>query len=177
MRAFIALPLAAAFVLGACGSSEDLAEDGEVTAEEVASAAASFDGPRPGEYRNTVEIEEFTMPGMPAAMMGQMSGQMTGRFSHSFCLSETDGEKAVKQMTDNMGRGDCTYRKLEVSGNRVEGDMTCNSPEGGTGTYRFSGTTSTEGVDMDMEMKQEMPGGGPGMHMKAKFKQERVGDC
>lgn len=179
MRFVLLMPIMTGFVLAACSSGgADADGDGKVAQEEAVGALASMDAPRPGQYRTTFEMQEFNMPGMPKGMIDQMSGSIGGNFSMTYCQTESDNEDAVRQMTDNMGRGDCTYNTFEVSGNSFTVDMTCTPPDGGAGTYKMTGTTSSEGTDMQMEMQQQMPGmqGGP-MTMKAHMTSERIGDC
>lgn len=181
MRSMMVLPLAAACALAGCGSDggADADGDGEITAAEAAREMASMDAPRPGQYRTTIEIEEFNIPGMPQSMMNQMSGNFTGNFSSTYCQAEADSERAVKDMTDAIGRGDCTYNSFDVSGNSFSVDMTCNNPEGGgQGRYKLNGTMHSTGSDLQMEMEQQVPdmAGGP-MTMKAHMTSERIGDC
>jgi hypothetical protein len=179
MRVTMALPLAAAFVLAACGSSSssDANGDGKISTQEAASAAAKMDAPRPGKYKTTVNLLDFTMPGMPAAMLERLKGSMTSNMTTTFCQTGDNRKQAIKDMTDAMGRGNCTYNSLDISGNNFDVDMSCTSPQGGTGHYKVNGTVSSEGTDMTMEITQDMPQGGGQMHMKTHAVSTRIGDC
>ena len=182
MRMILALPLAAAFALSACGSSDEPAEDGaasgdEVSLEDAAKASKKIDAPRKGQYKTRFEIIDFAIPGMPAAMMTQMSGSFSGQMESTYCQTD-DGEDAARRMTDNVGRGDCTYNSFDASANRISADMICTGERGAKGHYKLDGMMSGEGSDLIMEMDQEMPeNSGGALHMKARVVSERIGDC
>ena len=179
MRVTMALPLVAALVLGACGSSGGSADsngDGKVSAGEVAAAASKMDTPRPGKYQTKVELIDFSMPGMPAGMANQIKGSMTGNMDVTYCETGKDRKESIKDMTDAMGRGNCTYSKMNVAGGSFDVDMTCTSPEGVKGHYVMNGTMTPTSRDMTMDMTQDMSGG-RSMHMKSHVVSTRIGDC
>ena len=179
MRVTMALPLVAALVLGACGSSGGSADsngDGKVSAGEAVSAASKMDAPQPGKYQTKVELIDFSMPGMPAGMTNQIKGSMTGNMDVTYCETGKDRQASIKDMTDAMGRGNCTYNKMNVSGGTFDVDMTCAGREGGNGHYLINGTMTSTSRDMPMDMTQAMPGG-QSMHMKSHVVSTRIGDC
>ena len=179
MRVRMALPLGAALVLAACGSSGGSADkngDGKISTGEVAAAASKIDTPEPGKYQTKVEIIDFSMPGMPAGMMNQIKGSMTGNMDVSYCETGGDREASIKDMTDAMGRGNCTYNKMNVSGGTFDVDMTCKDPQRGEGHYVINGTLTSTSRDMTMDMTQAMPGG-QSMHMKSHVVSTRIGPC
>ena len=180
MRVTMALPLGAALVLAACGSSGGSADsngDGKVSTAEAASAVSKIDAPLPGKYKTTVNLIDFTMPGMPPAMQAQIKGRMAGNMEATYCETGLDRKGSIKQMTDNMGRGNCTYNKMDVTGRSFDVDMNCTTPQGGKGHYVINGTMTSDSRDMTMEVTQDTPQGGGPMHMKSHIVSTRIGAC
>lgn len=188
MRTSRLAPLAAALLLAACGGSTEeqtsaaggADEAGGVSNEAVASRAESMVQPRPGEYRTTVELLEFYMPGMSDAVQQQMRSAMGASLTQSrdFCLTPEEAEaNGPQNMAKNLAQSNCTMDKFHVSGNTIAADMSCKGSDGaGAGKMRMEGQMSAEGSVMTMAMDQEMPGAGT-MHMKMKVTSERTGDC
>lgn len=180
MRKLLALPLVSALALAACGSPEsaDSDGDGEITGEEAMARASQMEAPAPGLYRNTVEVLELEIPGMPAGVMEQAKGSFSGNMSTTYCQTVEDSEKSLRDMTDGMGQGNCTYNTFDVSGGKINVAMTCSGDDGTSGNYKMSGAIASNGVDMTMEVDQTAPGmPGGSMHMKARVQSERIGDC
>lgn len=175
MRAMTLMGPLAALALAACGSGADEDGDGTITTAEAAKETADATLPEPGLYKITVDIEEMTIPGMPAEMAEQMKQAATAQMSIENCLTEADRVNMVKEMAP---QGDqCTYDKYDLSGGRIDAKMTCKTPDGGTATTTMVGTVSSTGVDMVMENTQTGGATQAGTHMKMRMKNQRIGEC
>src|SRR5688500_5415767 len=95
MRPIHALPLAAAILLAACGGDADSDGDGNVSAEEAAAEAEGMVQPLPGQYRASIELLEFDVPGMPESAKQQMQQIFAGGLAegNTFCMTEEDAAK------------------------------------------------------------------------------------
>lgn len=179
MRMIHTLPVAAAILLAACGGDADTDGDGAVSGDEIAAEAAGLVQPRPGQYRTSLELIEFDVPGMPEGAKEQMqeifaSGLAEG---NTFCMTEAEAaENGPEEMVKNLAESDCTMNSFNVSGNKVTADMQCASEGGGTSTVKMDGTMTAESSSMTMDMSQEMPNVGQ-TKMKMRVNSERIGDC
>ncbi len=179
MRFTIALPLIAAIALAGCNKEPD----GPKTAEQIKAEASQLAKPLPGQYRSTVKLTNFSIPGMPAEKAAQLKGMFsaTGK-SSEFCLSPADADKGFEEFSKRMAQGKCSFEKFNATAGTLDAKMTCQTGKGMTGTYEMHGTFSATGSQMAMKVNQSaagqmagMPGGG--MMMEAEVTNERIGDC
>jgi hypothetical protein len=177
MRRITFVSLAAVMALSACSDGgADKDGDGKITGEEAAVEAREAILPEPGLYRATVEIEEMTVPGMPAGMADQMKQSMAAQMSIENCLTEADRANMVKEMVPDSGDS-CTYDKYEMSGGKIDAKLTCKAPDGGTVVTTMNGTFTSTGVDMVLENTQSGGRQENGTHMKMRMKNTRIGEC
>ena len=179
MHMISGLPLAGLLVLAACGGGDsDAARAASGGSGDVVPGAAAGGGtePRPGEYRATMELLEFDMPGITPEVRQMMMSNPNGFFdqAQTFCITEEDGahEAMLQDMVDN----DCTVESFDVSGNRFDGVMQCSGDDGMSGQIIMSGTTSATSYSMTMDNRQNLPGG-EAVHMRMRMDAERIGDC
>lgn len=176
MRSITFVSLAAALALSACsGGDADKDNDGTITGEEAAAETAGATLPEPGLYKATVEIQEMAMPGMPAGMAEQMKQTVAAQMSIETCLTQADRANMVKNMAPEQDG--CKYDKYELSGGKIDAQMTCKTPDGGTAVTTMKGTVSSTGVDMVMENTQQGGTQEAGSHMKMRMQNKRVGEC
>jgi hypothetical protein len=176
MRRITFVSLAAGMALAACsGGGADKDGDGKITDQEVAAETAAG-LPDPGLYKVTVEIQELAIPGMPAGMGEEMKRSMSANMATETCLTEADREEAIKTW-GKPGGEDCTYNKYQMSGGKIDADLSCKTPDGGTMAYIMKGSLGSTGADMTVEGTQQ--GGDPNnaMRMKMRMKSERIGEC
>ncbi len=173
MRSMIVLPLAAAFALSACGGGADSDGDGKITTEEAAAEAADagFTGPRPGQYKVKTEILELNVPGMPAGMSVDTMNKMAGGMDVTYCITEQDAAKAAREMAAQSSQGECEFQKYEITGGRIDTEMSCRGADGKATTIKTNGTIDADGMDITAEIAA------PGMSQKMHVVHERVGDC
>lgn len=178
MRPIIAMPLLAAFALAACGSEKSA--DQPKTLEEVKQEAAKIEGPKPGQYRSSVKMLEFDIPGLPPQAADQMKQMMSGQKSqtHEYCLTEADTKGGYEEMVKKGQQGNCTFDRFEATSSTIDAVMTCKMEQGMVSNVTMKGTTRHDGMTMDMDMVQNdanIPGGK--MHMKMQMVSQRLGDC
>lgn len=167
--------------LASCGPKQEKQEaSGPKSMEEVKQEAAKLDRPSPGQYRQTVEITRMEVPGMPPEAAEQMKTMMQKAQAREFCLTREDSEKGFRDMFKDMGKrdGQCTWSRFDANGGRLDAEMNCKSPQGGTGVIKLAGTVSETGSDVTMSMdtsgaKQPMGNMKMTMHMTS----QRLGDC
>jgi hypothetical protein len=179
MRTIHVLPLVAAILLAGCGDKAGENGEGAVSHEEAAAAAAGVPAPQPGQYRTSVELLEFEIPGMTDQMKAQMRSIVGGELAkgNTSCLTpEEAAANGPKRMAENMAEGNCTFNKFDVSGETISADMQCTGDDGLTSHVLMSGTMTQTSSDMTMTMDHAMEGVGQ-VRMKMHLKSERTGDC
>jgi hypothetical protein len=179
MRSYHTLPLVAAVVLAACGSSADQDGDGAISNQEAAAAMESAIQPKPGQYRTSVEVVEFEIPGVAPEMRDQMRAMMTGQGqqTNTFCLTPEEAAKnGPQEMVKNMADANCSFQKFDVSGGNIKAEMQCSGDGGGVSKVSMDGKMTESSSDMTMTMDMEQGAQGK-MHMKMRVKSERTGDC
>lgn len=170
-----ALPLALGLGLAACNQASDTPK----TAEEVKAEVAKAERPEPGQYRTTIKVTDFSIPGMPAERAAQMKGMFgdTGK-TIEYCLTKADADKGFEEVNRRAAQGDCTYDRFSASGGKIDARMTCKTAQGMTMAYEMQGTFSSTASQMSMKSDTSMPGmPGKGMHMEAEVTNQRIGDC
>lgn len=162
-----------ALALGGCGE-QGSEPAGNTAAAEKAAAEIAFRF-QPGQYRTTIEVQNVTMPGMPAAAQDQMRAMFAKGMTSEYCLKPEDAAKGVEQMKSQMARGECQFETFEASGGTVKSAFTCKN-EGMEMRSTSEGTYSETGskVAIVADMKGQ---GGQAMHIEQTVKTERIGDC
>lgn len=176
MRMIRALPLVAAFVLAACGSSEEPAADEALSAEDVVAEAATAIKPNPGQYTSKIELLEFDMPGMPESAKAQMKQMAEGSMAegNSFCMTEADADP--KKMMENIAESQCTFNSFEVAGGTVKADMMCKGADGSDAQVQMDGQMTPDSSTMTMAMQQQLPAAGK-VSMTMRVTSTRTGEC
>jgi hypothetical protein len=175
----IAMPLIAALALAGCNKEPE----GPKTAEQVKDQASAIVKPQPGQYRTTMKITNFSIPGMPADKAAQMKGMFSASGkSTEFCLSPADADKGFEEFSKRMAQGKCSFDQFNATSGTLDAKMTCQTGQGMTGTYEMHGSFSATGSKMAMKVNQSAPGQmagmpGAGMMMEAEVTNERIGNC
>lgn len=176
---------AAALSLAACGSKEEAPGEGAVSsgetrsADDVAHEAAKLDRPKPGSYKQTIEVLEMNIPGLPKEAAEQMKAMTAKTQVQTICITDEDTDKGYKEMLQSVGKGgDCSYSKFDVAGGRLDAQMHCKTEGQGEAAMTMNGTVSETGSDitvgMDVTGGQQPMGA---MKMKMHLTTERIGDC
>jgi len=180
MHIRLILPLAAAIALSACGSKEQ-AKEGPVSPDDAAEQMSNLETPEAGQYKATVEVIEFDIPGLPDAQKEQMKQVFYGSLAqgHTYCLTKEEAANGAKEMAKKLAEGDCTFNDFKAGGNSLYADMSCKDKNGIQGSVKLAGTMSKDGSDMTMTMNQKVPNvpGEGTVNMKMHMVSQRVGDC
>ncbi|PEQ14733.1 hypothetical protein B2G71_02520 [Novosphingobium sp. PC22D] len=168
-----------ASLLAACDSSQAPQETGPKTMAEAKEEAGKINRPRPGQYKQVIEITKFELPNLPKEDSDKMAASLKTTQETEFCLTQEQSEKGFKDMFEDVGKGgECRYSRFDVSGGKVGAQLDCASVTEGTATFVLAGTVGPEGsdvtIDADMKNAQSPMGTAKiGMHMKT----TRLGDC
>ena len=168
----------ATVLLAGCGSPEPT-EGEPKTMIEAKAEASKIDRPRPGQYRQVVEITRFEMPTIPNEDSDRMAEMVKATQETEFCLTKEESEKGFRDMFQDVGKGgECRYSRFDVTGGKVDAQLDCASVTEGTATFVLSGNVGPNGSDVtiDADMKNPSSPTGTakiGMHMKT----DRLGDC
>jgi hypothetical protein len=171
---------AALFAIAGCGEEKKEPR----TADEVIAEAGKLDAPRPGQYETSVEMIDFSIPGIPAQQAEQMKSMMGGMGgkASAYCLTPAEAEKgfeeSVRKMTEGTGGMECEFGRFAVDGGKLDAALTCKGPQGMNADIALAGTAAAETSSMRMKMVQKaamIPGGEVRMEMRMDSK--RIGDC
>lgn len=176
----LALPLLA---LAACsGGGADKDGDGKITKEEVAAEAEAIKFSA-GEWENKVEIvdvkfDESKLPPEAKGMTGAIVKQMVGQVQTTKnCLTEEQAKKPGADFLAGAENDECTYKKFNLSGGKIDADIQCKGKEAGQeGNIKLAGTFTSSTYDMQMDMVMQSPQTGS-MTIKAKNSAKRIGEC
>lgn len=168
--------------LAACGSS------GPKSEEQVKQEISKIERPMPGQYKSSIKITKFEIPGLGAKEAEAFKGLMAGTAqTRTYCVSKAESDQGFKEMTKQFEKGKCTYERFDATGGRLDAKMTCETGQGMSSTVEISGTTTSEGSNMVLKMQQTgaKPSGanaiGPGMMGNANIEMEvsntRIGEC
>lgn len=184
MRRIATLPLIVltAVALAACGSP------GPKSEEQVKEEIAKIERPLPGQYKSSMKITKFEIPGLGAQEAEAFKSLMAGtEQARTYCITKEDSDQGFKEMTKQFEKGKCTYDRFDATGGRLDAKMTCETGQGMSSTIEISGTTTSEGSNMVIKMQQSAgkQGGanamGPAMMGNANIEMEvsnaRIGDC
>jgi hypothetical protein len=174
-----ALPMTVAVLSVLALSACDSADKGPKTAEQAKEEAAKLDRPTPGQYKQTMTITKFEIPGAPPEMTAQMKTAMAQAQEHTFCMTEAMADEGFREMFDKVGdEGECTYDRFDVSGGRLDAVLSCQNPREGKAQITMAGTVGENGSDVTVTVNQQggeapMANAQIAMHMVS----QRIGDC
>jgi hypothetical protein len=176
MKIYAALPILAAFALGACGSNEEEAEGTAAAGETVAM--------QPGQYQATIELQEFDVPGLEPEQVEQLQSMFASSVAegHTYCIAADEAETSARELAEKLADGDCTVNSFDYSGNTLAADMVCSlgeGPDAPSGPVKINGTIMEDSSTMTVAMEQSVPGvpGDGKVNMRVKMDSQRTGDC
>ncbi len=162
--------------LSACNQSGPGDQAGNATGKAQDVAADAAFQMQPGRYRAKVSVESIEIPGMPAAMAGQMKAMMDKASAQESCVTPQRAARGLDVVKDQMARGQCRYTRFDAVDGKLETAFTCQTGEGmamtATSRGNYSDTGSTIKVDAVLTGPQ-----GRTMHVVQTVVTERVGDC
>jgi hypothetical protein len=178
--ATVTLTALALVALAACNSG------GPKSEEQVKEEIAKIEKPQPGQYKSSMKVTKFEIPGLGAKEAEAFKGLMAGTAQNqTYCITKEESEQGFKEMTKQFEKGKCTYERFDATGGRLDARMTCEVGAGMTSTVEIAGTTTSEGSNMVLKINQTAKGGagqgfGPGggsMNIEMEVSSQRVGDC
>ena len=176
MRAIIALPLAAAFALSACGNDGEEAMTDEALAADEVSGVIEDNGtmPAPGEYATSVELIEFDAPNMAEEDVATARSEFEAGAGQPnlYCLTEDVTREA---WLSEMVEAECTLSRFTANGEEIDGAMMCSSDIGLNGRVELAGTSGEESSDLRMTYTLPAEAGEGTVRMRVTA--ERSGDC
>ena len=157
MKSAIALlPLLA--ILAACGKV-----DGELT---------------PGNWKNTMSMSKFEIPGAPAAIAQRASAMLGQQQTNEICLNAAQAKLGVRDFSRSMQQGDCKMEGFTQGSGKMSGKLVCTGGPMGATTMTMNGTYTMEKIEMTMggQVSQpQIPGGKANIEMK--ITSEHAGEC
>ena len=169
----------AAFAIGLAGCNQASNETTEAGGESVDPAEAAAEMAfqfKPGKYRTSIEIQRIDIPGMPAAMAGQMKAMMSQKTSSEYCISPEQAKRGLEVMKEHMSKGKCRFDQFDAKAGSVDSIFVCDTAEAmqlravSKGTYTETGSQAAVKADMTMP-------GGKSMHIEQTVTMERIGEC
>lgn len=156
------LPLAALALLSACGKA-----DGELN---------------PGNWKTTMKVTSFEVPGAPAEMQKQIKDRMAtmmgqGQSTES-CMTAEQAKAGVRDFSKKSQQGNCTLDPYTQGGGKMSGTLKCEGGMFGADGMKMEGTYDANKVDMAMSAdinQPALPGGKASIKMSVVS--ERTGDC
>lgn len=175
------LLLACALPLAGCNNSPEIDEKNasvDEVAAKVREASGSGTFVQPGEWRSTVVIEQFDIPGMPAEAVKNMKSAVAQNQQHSFttCLEEEEAKRPEGSFF--TGNQACRYEHFTMGDGKIDAAMRCPAGDGMTQVMTMKGTYGPDRYDMRMVMKGEgVEGPVSKMTMTMRVESRRLGQC
>lgn len=143
------------------------------------SACGAADGElKEGNWKNTMTMTKFEIPGAPAAMAQQTKSVLGKKQSTEICLNAAQAKAGVREFSSAMQQGDCKMENYKQGGGTMSGTMVCKGSAMGDTALKMDGTYTQEKVAMTLSgdiSQKSLPGGKATMGMSVTS--ERVGDC
>ena len=169
----------AALVLAACSDKgADADNDGKVSETEAKTEMAKGGAmaTKPGLWEVKTSFSDVTVEGVPKAVAAQMKTQMAKGVTVSSCLTKEQVDKPGTDFFGGSPEANCTFDKLDRSGNTTMIEMTCKPVGGMTLKSIMNGSFAAESYKLDVV--QTMQGGPVGnVKMTGIAEGTRVGDC
>jgi len=135
--------------------------------------------PRPGQYRTTLELVLFEVPGAPEEQLAPVREAFVEELTagNDFCLAaDPTGDTLRRNMVENLAEGDCTFGRFQATGPTVSATLTCTREATDRGRVTIDGRIWVENADLNMNLEQNFAGLGP-TRIVVRARSARVGDC
>jgi len=165
----------ASLPMAACGNPDT----GPKTMEEAQEEASKLGRPKPGQYKQTMTVTEFEVPGAPPEVAEQFKQALGQGQETSFCLTQDMADKGFKDMFHEIGKGgECAYDRFDVSGGRLDAVLHCQSEAEGKADFALSGEVGPEGSVIAIHIDSENPNSPvPKTKIGMQMVSQRLGDC
>ncbi len=178
MRKYLIVGVAALAIAACSDKGADADGDGKISGEEAKAEMADGGAmaTKPGVWEVKTSFSDITVEGVPEAVAAQLKAQMAKGVTVSSCLTKEQVEKPGTDFFGGPPEANCTFEKIDRSGNTTMVEMTCKPAGGMTLKSKMNGSFAAESYKMDVTQTIE---GGPvgNLKMKGVAEGKRVGDC
>ncbi|PCG14102.1 MAG: DUF3617 domain-containing protein [Sphingomonas sp.] len=122
----------------------------------------------PGKWEIRTQVSDLKMKNMPKGV-----GANPPPATMSVCITPEQAAKGPEEMLKQAG-SDCTVTSSSYTGGKMESELTCKMPGGGTMHARTKGTFSSTAFTTDQQMEIT---GTTEMSQKVHSEAKRVGAC
>lgn len=181
MRTLVA-PLAGLALMGlsACGGSKSEAPPPAKKEESKKAEKGAKPGPvevrfAPGRWESTIKVEKLDLGQMPPQVRQVIEQELGKERKLISCLTAEEAGKPDADFFGGDKSGDCTYDTYDVTGGRLNVEMSCKTGKG-VQKVRLNGTYSADTYSMTMSTSGDAGLGQP-MLMTMNIASRRTGAC
>ena len=144
------------------------------------SACGTADGElMPGNWKNTMTMTKFDIPGAPIAMAKQAQAVLNKPQTTEACMTAEMAKAGVRDFSSSLQQGDCKMEDFKHAAGKMSGTMVCTGASGfGAPKMKMDGSYTTEKVEMTLSGEvsdSKIPGGKANIGLT--ITSERSGDC
>jgi len=144
----------------------------------AAVSQASAGPPRSGQYRTTLELVLFEVPGLPESELPAAREAFVEELGsgNDFCLAPAPASAVMRRkLLEHIAEGDCRFDRFATRGAVVSAAMSCTREATDLGRVTVDGRIWSENADVNMSLQQDF-GLGP-TRIVVRAQSVRVGDC
>ncbi len=151
----------------------------EPTIEEVRAEAGELTKLVPGNYETRATVTSLKAPGIPSAQREALERKLDGSAQVvERCVTQEEADKGVQPMLDSLlAQRECKFEKFNVSGNRIDGELACDTGLGPTARMKLGGTVEPEQIKAQTNMSVKLPFPPVGIDVAMDIDMKRTGDC
>lgn len=168
----------AALALSACDKGADADGDGKVSNEEAKAEMGSGGAmaTKPGMWEVKMTFANVEAKGAPPEILSQIKAQAAKGITMQSCMTKEQAEKPGTDFFGGTPEANCSFDKLDRSGNSINVEMTCKPAGNIVVKSKMDGSFAAETYTMNIEQSTEGMPTGP-VKMTGKVDAKRVGDC
>ena len=153
------IPLMLAALYGCSGNQSDTDGDGTISSKERTVELAK-DGYLPmqaGRWKTEFKFSEIDVPRLGKDEKQSILREMEQNSSGISCLSAEDASKPGADFFGGEGAEDCTYKKFDIAGNRVNMHVSCGMAGMGKVEMDLDGTVGDTKFEYDTKFAVSVP--------------------
>lgn len=166
------VPIGLALALSACGPSVSMSNASVDDVTKAVEKSGIKQPMKPGNWEIKLEMLDVDGPGLTPDKKAAMKSM--GNRTTEQCLNQSDVERPMSEILVGAPSSDCKFAKYEMTGTKVESEMTC---PGMTGEIRVKSTASYGADAFTAEAETELPMPQGKAHSKMRITGKRTGDC
>ncbi len=151
----------------------------EPTVEEVRTEAGQLAKLVPGNYETRVRVTRFKAPGIPSAQREALERKLGGSAQVvERCVTPEEADKGIQPMLDSiLGQRECKFEQFDVAGNRIRGELACQTGLGPAARMKLDGTVEPEQISAATNMSIKLPFPPIGVDVDMQIDMKRTGAC